>query len=386
MQPTKYSPEPLQATPVAFLATDEHPYPITCQQAPPDRARVSGAYAGGEADAEGVASLDLIEEHLSTEISQTEYRRGSHGGKLLENWWFPDTWQGVSEADPFRFVMKIQPFAKGGYEATCRRMNLDVVGRAIVGERRFGSRIENLANEKLTDEEREEKEAKRICNLEKGAQRAKRKMRLQVKNMQADHLVTFTRREADGSTYWTADQWAEAWKKFHRLLARAEGDFPYVAILEKHEKGNYHLHVAWVGRVHVGIVRKMWIAALGGVPGSGNIDAKHIRVAPGHDRAARIARYISKYVSKHFQDQPRFNKKRYWATKQTLEEAQRYVMTAGTVTDALHEMAGRLGLDLALIVRLHVHRQVQDSLFFFPDDSGLWFAYNPDVHGVDPPF
>ena len=52
-------------------------------------------------------------------------------------------------------------------------------------------------------------------------------------------------------------------------------EFPYVAILEKHEKGNYHLHVAWCGRVNVGIVRKMWLAALGGGKGCGNIDAKN---------------------------------------------------------------------------------------------------------------
>ena len=42
----------------------------------------------------------------------------------------------------------------------------------------------------------------------------------------------------------------------------------------KARKGNYHLHVAWCGRVNVGIVRKMWLAALGGGKGCGNIDAK----------------------------------------------------------------------------------------------------------------
>lgn len=90
--------------------------------------------------------------------------------------------------------------------------------------------------------------------------------------------------------------------------SRMIGEFPYVAILEKHRKGNYHLHVAWCGRVNVGIVRKMWLAALGGGKGCGNIDARKIKVPAGGDRAARIARYISKYVSKHFEDDPRFNK------------------------------------------------------------------------------
>ena len=218
-------------------------------------------------------------------------------------------------------VLKVQPFAKGGYEATLRSLDLEKIGRAIDADRPRGKR--------------EAKDAVSLENQTKAAARSKRKMRHLVKNMMADHLVTFTRRELEGSEYWTPEQWAAAWDRFRRLLVRVIGDFPYVAILEKHKKGNYHLHVAWCGRVNVGIVRKMWLAAIGGGKGSGNIDAKKIKVPAGGDRAARIARYISKYVSKHFEDEPRFNKKRYWASRQTLEEARRYVLEADTLDAGL---------------------------------------------------
>lgn len=60
-----------------------------------------------------------------------------------------------------------------------------------------------------------------------------------------------------------------------------------MAIPEKAQERNFHLHVAWCGRVNVGIVRKMWLAALGGGKGCGNIDAKKIKVPAGGDRAAR---------------------------------------------------------------------------------------------------
>lgn len=80
-----------------------------------------------------------------------------------------------------------------------------------------------------------------------------------------------------------------------------------------------------------------------GGKGCGNIDAKKIKVPAGGDRAARIARYISKYVSKRFEDEPRFNKKRYWASRQSMEEARRYVLNADTLDGASREVEQMLG-------------------------------------------
>lgn len=318
------------------------------------------------------APLDLIEEHLTYNNAESPYRQGLQGGVLLENWFFPNSWQGVKE-DTENLVLKIQPFAKGGYEATVRYLDLAKIGRAMDADRRHGKR--------------EASEGISIENQMKAAARAKRKMRHLVKNMMADHLVTFTRRELEGSEYWTPEQWAAAWDRFRRLLVRVIGEFPYVAILEKHKKGNYHLHVAWCGRVNVGIVRKMWLAAFGGVKGSGNIDAKKIKVPAGGDRAARIARYISKYVSKHFEDEPRFNKKRYWASRQTLEECRRYVLSADTLDAGLREVQELLGVDLSKRLQIENGRLVMDEYFRFPDGAGVWWAHVPELHDVDiPPF
>ena len=86
--------------------------------------RSEGDRAGRE------APLDLIEEHLTYEVLDPQYRRGSHAGVLLKNWMFPADWNGVKDGNP-NFVLKVQPFSKGGYEATIRQLDLEKIGRAM---------------------------------------------------------------------------------------------------------------------------------------------------------------------------------------------------------------------------------------------------------------
>lgn len=316
------------------------------------------------------AALDLIEEHLTDSIFHAGFRRGEHSGKLLENWNFPSDWSGPPENED-SFVLKVQPFAPGGYEATIRRVNLPRIGAAMEGLRPRGKRE---APEELSVE-----------SIIKASGRAKRKVRHLCRNMMATHLLTLTRRESEESEFWAPEQWAEAWDRLRRLLVRVIGAFPYVAILEQHKKGNYHLHVAWVGKINVQLVRKMWLSIVGG-RGAGNIDAKYIKVPAGHDRSARIARYISKYVTKSFEDNPRFNKKRYWASKQSLEEARRYVLRALTLEHAMEEVKRLLGLDWARYFKLQDGGFKADHVFIFPNGGGAWFSYLPDVHDPGPPF
>ena len=164
------------------------------------------------------------------------------------------------------------------------------------------------------------------------------------------------------------------------MIVRVIGDFPYVVVMERHKKGNFHLHVAWCGRVNVGQLRKMWTAVLGGVHGSGNVDAKFIRVRQGQNRAVRVASYVTKYIAKDVLENARFNKKRYWASKQTLEELRRYVLGADTLEAALGKMGGLVGFDLRPLLGT-------DSVFVFPDWSGLWYSHHPGMNtGSDPPF
>jgi len=351
-----------------------NPLPESLKQAiaafacPEDAER--GADSSGGArfarDAAAVCPLDLINEHLTDIPFETTYSQGMCAGEAVNNWYFPDGWVAPFEAKTP--VLKVQPLANGGYEATVSRIDLSKVGRAL----EFGGK-------RATRETPDEINPQHVAIA---AQRAKKRVRLLVKNMMATHLVTFTKREPDGSEYWDEGQWLDAWDRFRRNMVRHIGVFPYVAILEKHKKGNFHLHAAWCGRVNVKLVRRLWLAVIGGGKGCGNIDAKQIKVPAGGDRASRIARYISKYVSKMFELDSRFNKKRYWASKQTLEDARRYVLRSISLDSCLAEVASMLGLDY----RKFTLDGRRDNFFVFPSEDGFWINYIPELHAIEPPF
>jgi hypothetical protein len=318
---------------------------------------------GGDAIGE---PLDLIEEHLTfnpTLPSAFDYHKPHQGGRLIENWSFPDGFKVDGELTP---VLKIQPFASGGYEATIRLMDIEKIGNAMDAPRRFGKR--------------EAPEVQDFGCVQKAASRAKRKVRHLVKNMGATNLVTLTRRESPGTGYWTPEQWAKAWDRLRRNIEKVVGDFPYVGVLEAHKKGNFHLHLAWLGKVNLNLIRPLWWAICGG-RGAGNVDSQYIKVRAGLERADRVAKYISKYTSKHFEDSGRFNKKRYWASRQTMQEAKRYVLKSKTVEEGFNEALRFLGLDLGMFMVNHPTKgYIADHVFYFPDGGGVWLNYIPDIH------
>lgn len=162
--------------------------------------------------------------------------------------------------------------------------------------------------------------------------------------------------------------------------------FPVCGHSRKARQERYHLHVAWCGRVNVGLVRKMWLAALGGGKGCRNIDAKHIRVPAGGDRASRIARYISKYVAKHFEDDPRYNKK---ILNQSSDSQKNAAVRShggyarwGDRTNAPDDGAGFLQVPRDAPSA----RAGSSNMFRFPSSSGFWLSYIPELHASDPPF
>jgi hypothetical protein len=318
------------------------------------------------------APLDLIEEHLTFTPQPGDYQQGVCAGELVKNWFFPVGFK--PSVDGSAFVMKVQPFKGGGYEASMRLLNLEKIGRAIEFGGQHGPR--------------EKPDELDPVNLAKAAARAKTRMRLLVKNMAASHLCTLTRRETQETGYWSPEQWAKAWDRLRRVLVKAIGEFPYVAILEQHKKGNYHLHIAWCGRINLNLIRPAWWSVCGG-RGSGNVDAQYIKVRQGGDRSARIARYISKYVSKGFEEtrDERFNKKRYWASRQTLEEARRYVMNSEQFEGASEELRAFLGLEWGRYLEIGKGGEARHPhLFLFPGGDGLWLSFIPELHSPPCPF
>jgi len=109
----------------------------------------------------------------------------------------------------------------------------------------------------------------------------------------------------------------------------------------------------------------------------GNVDVRYIR-QQGHHGTARIARYVSKYISKGFDDIERFNKKRYWVSDRDLPEAQRLWLRARSIGEAIKEVVDRSYGAIKFGPN-------GGGFFIFPDQSGFWFAVHPG-QGSPPPF
>lgn len=304
--------------------------------------------------------LDLIEDHL-TEHPYTTASRGLPQGDVT-GWQRPNV-PGWTASPDGNLVLKIQSFNSGGYEASCRRINLPDLARMMDAPRHRGKR------EKPDEVDTEV--------AKKNAKRAKRKVRLACKNIGVDRLMTLTRRESVEAEFWNRQDWAKAWDKFVRLCKRAGVDLVYVAVLEDHKKGNHHLHVALTGYAPVNLLRQIWWACCGG-RGMGNVDIKRRRTHDRMHRTAKIASYISKYIAKQFEDSE-FNKKRYWASRQSLPDVRRIILRAENLNESLREVSEFLGLDLFAVLKSKY------CFFQFPSGDGFWLAYHDDL-ACAPPF
>jgi hypothetical protein len=324
---------------------------------------------GARSDTPGARSaLDLIEEHLTTPPSHcleyTPATRGLPEGQDFQNWERPDV-QGWQPSDEGNMVASIRSFASGGYELSCRRIDLPGLSRMLDARRKTGPR------EKPDEQDPE--------IVKKSARRAKRKVRHLCKSMGVDRLLTLTRREGDNnrSDWWNRQGWLDAWERFQRLCKRAGLDLCCVAVLEDHKKGNHHLHIALTGWLPVHLIRKLWALCTGAT--GGNVDIKKRRGNQTRlERTARIASYISKYIGKQFESSE-FNKKRYFATRHTMPEVRRIILNASTTGEAFTEVCAYLGLD---VLKLTFSKY---GCFTFPDGGGFWLNYAEEF-AIPPPF
>lgn len=333
---------------------------INSEEGPPKAAMDRGA-AGDPPAPAAACPLDLNKEHLPTNSCLFPVETAFPA----RNWFVKEGYPGPSEDG--NFVCKIQTFRPGGYECTVKRLNLPKLAAMANARRRTGKR--------------EETEDRSSHVIEKSVRRAKRNLRLSVKNIAADRLFTLTRREAEDTRleWWSPDDWANAWARFIRLAKKAGIDLAYVAVLEPHKKGNFHLHVAICGFININLARHIWLSICGG-KGAGNVDVRTKKGCPDRlAKSSRIAKYISKYISKGFDEQGRFNKKRYWASKHSLPDVKRIIMNSPDIISVIHEFAADQGLSLFRVL------DDRFNMFVFPDGGGFWFNFQTAM-GEDPPF
>lgn len=309
-------------------------------------------------DAEGLDGLELFRpNYLPPQASQAEARRLC-GRRIINRAFF-------EEADNLQ--LKIQSFKSGGYEGVVRWVNAQKIADMQDIPRRFGKRE--------PPEERSQE------SLERSRIRARQKVRYHSKNIAANRLLTLTKREISETGYSTPDDWQKDWARFCRVYKKyfPEQPFMFVAVLEQHKDTEHlHLHIATYSKhkMPLEIMRRIWWEVCGG-RGLGNVDIRYIR-QQGHHGTARIAKYLSKYISKGFDAMERFNKKRYWVSDRDLPQAHRIWLRSRTVEDAIKEVFERSAGAIEL-------GRDGGGFFLFPDYSGFWFAVHPG-QGSPPPF
>ena len=217
-------------------------------------------------------------------------------------------------------------------------------------------------------------------SVERSQRRAKTRCRLHVVELAPNSLVTFTTRETltPGQLLWV-------WQRFTKYLRDASIDHEYVVVPEPHPSNpsHLHLHAAWRGKVNRNLLRRFWhmalearhgrrvTAALRGSDAPGNIDDQPIKARGHYKRIRKIAKYISKYITKAMISA--FNKRRYWPSKGiNVEAAKTFWLHGLSQVEAIREACILIG-EWDHAAGAPTHR------LFRPSDRLCWFAIDPDA-------
>ena len=231
---------------------------------------------------------------------------------------------------PFEFRLKTLTFANNTIDMVMTKIkhSIEKTKEPVVGF--FGVSYPKT----LTDEQ---KEAKRLENIERAVRRAKQAVHFACRQINADHMLTLTTRE----NITDKDKFFEIFTKFVRLVrekdvvrghyvdfvlntrtqAQGKRNWLYVAVPELQDRGAYHMHIACVGKQDLNLLRACWYVALGGNPYDKGVDSKgQIDVQSKKRRFSgltethktfALVRYLTKYISKGFEQSSELGQHRY---------------------------------------------------------------------------
>jgi len=192
-----------------------------------------------------------------------------------------------------------------------------------------------------------------IENLHRAGKRAKQKVRYIVKNLLAGYMLTFSYRELITDRHLVAKHW----KEFIRLYRQRFPDWQYVAVLEKQERGSFHMHVAVSGKQQIKWLLRCWLYAIGQSHddvtawmvhgkklgdksfGAVNVSSPNKRWGGVSKKWKRdkLAGYLTKYIGKDFDDSEK-NSKKYWHSRNIVKPMiRRFWLHAKTYLEAIKE-------------------------------------------------
>ncbi|QPD04947.1 MAG: hypothetical protein Nkreftii_002721 [Candidatus Nitrospira kreftii] len=153
-------------------------------------------------------------------------------------------------------------------------------------------------------------------NQKRAQARAKGEIRRKCLSIQADHLVTLTYRD----NMEDRDRVLTDLERLRRMLSRNGYPMPYVAVLECQKRGAIHPHLAVRGFQDIRLLRRCWYKIVGKAQGQVNVRGPRPGTSP-----VKLARYLSKYISKDLDSQPReFEEHRYFCSLGIAVPTERY--------------------------------------------------------------
>lgn len=252
----------------------------------------------------------------------------------------------VPEETEKSYYLNLREFASGEFEAVLkvvRPMQSEMIEASMKGL------LTNTAWMYTFPKKEEEKsEAELQQNHNRAVRRAKQNIRWLCKTMDADRLFTLTYRENQTDR----EQARADFTRFLRLVRsgwRGQVGVPnwqYVAVLEKQQRGAYHIHCAVKGFQRIKYLRQCWHKALGCDPDvsgentPGNVDVTNPDKSRwGHTgrqwKVNKLAGYLTKYLSKTF-DETATEKRRYWHCRDLIQPPkQRFWVTGNNMAEAI---------------------------------------------------
>lgn len=279
------------------------------------------------------------------------------------------------------YYLNLREFASGEFEAivkTVRPMQMEQAKRRFQCPGAISASASVLrAREAETDPESVEIDRK--ANHARAVRRAKQNIRWLCKVMEADRLFTLTYRENQTDR----EQARADFTRFLRLVRSGwrgqvgVPDWAYVAVLERQERGAFHIHCAVKGWQRINFLRKAWYKALGGsgleegsdTPGAVNVTNPD-KSRWGHTgrqwKVNKLAGYLTKYLAKTF-DEVDSEKRRYWHKKGlSVPSKQRHWLGAATMPEAIRAAWAMLSL--------HVGITVDCQMWVSTSNDSFWVA------------
>lgn len=256
------------------------------------------------------------------------------------------------------YYVNVREFKDGTVEAvvkTVRPMRADLIlgscdGLSYAAGCRAIGESSSVSSSRYVTKKEEISEFDRAKNQSRAVRRAKQGIRWLCKQFGADRLFTLSYRKNQDDR----EEVKAHFKKFLRLVRKGwngQGGIPdwhYVAVLERQERGAYHIHCAVKGWQKITFLRAAWYKALGGQGNEtgegtpGQVDVTNPDKAKwGHTgrewKSRKLSAYLTKYLQKTF-DETSAEKKRYWHTKDIKAPAnQRFILGAINIVGAIQE-------------------------------------------------